>query len=96
MSLTNDQVRHVAALARLELTEAEAGKYSAQLSSILDFIAQLNELDTKTVEATSHALDITNAWRADEARPVFEPGLWERNAPSADQGHLRVPKVLEG
>lgn len=96
MSLTGDQVRHVAALARLELTEAEVGKFSAQLSSILDFIAQLNELDTGKVEATSHALDITNAWRADEAKQGFEPGLWERNAPSADQGHLRVPKVLEG
>ncbi len=68
MSLTPEQVRHVAKLARLRLSEAEVEKFSTQLSSILDYVAILNEVDTEGVEPTSQVTGLENVTRADELR----------------------------
>ncbi|MBI4664983.1 MAG: Asp-tRNA(Asn)/Glu-tRNA(Gln) amidotransferase subunit GatC [Nitrospinae bacterium] len=95
MSLSLKETRHVATLARLALTPEDEERYGAQLSAILDYISQLNELDTSAVEPTSHALDLKNVFREDKMAQPFEAGLWEKNAPSADHGHFRVPKVLD-
>lgn len=95
MKLTKDQVRHVATLARLELKDDEEERFSSQISSILDYINQLSELDTDGVEPTSRALDVNNVFREDEVKVRFDEGSWSSNAPSVDQGHLRVPKIIE-
>lgn len=95
MSLSPEEVRHVAALARLALGPEEERKYGSQLSAILDHISQLNALDTSSVTPTSHALKLSNVNRDDTAAQPFDPAVWISNAPSADHGHFRVPKVLD-
>ncbi|HEX9136539.1 MAG TPA: Asp-tRNA(Asn)/Glu-tRNA(Gln) amidotransferase subunit GatC, partial [Nitrospirota bacterium] len=71
MKITKQEVEHVARLARLELSEKEKETLTDQLSNILTYVEQLNELDTKGVEPTSHVLDINNVMRED----VPEAGL---------------------
>ena len=66
--ITIDQVKHVANLARLAITEEEAEKFTKQLDAIIAFAEQLNELDTENVEPTSHVLEIKNVFREDVAR----------------------------
>ena len=67
--LTEEQVRHIAKLARLQLSNAEVKKFSRELSSILEYIAMLNELDTEKVEPTSQVTGLTNVFREDEIQP---------------------------
>lgn len=95
MSLSVDEVRHVATLARLKLSKEEEKIFATQLSAVLDYIGQLDELETDSVEPTSHALDITNVFREDEVEARFEKGAWISNAPAKDHGHFRVPKVID-
>jgi aspartyl-tRNA(Asn)/glutamyl-tRNA(Gln) amidotransferase subunit C len=94
MAISRQDVLHVSRLARLQLSEAEVEKFTSQLGNILDYISKLNELDTRDVPPTSHALEITNVFREDEASdpPV---GNLEQMAPSFYKGHFRVPKVIE-
>lgn len=94
MSLSIEQVRHVANLARLKLTDEEEKTFAGQLSAVLDYINQLNELDTDNVTPTSHALDIKNVMREDEVKKPFGEEVWKENAPASDHGHFRVPKVI--
>lgn len=95
MKLSKEQVRHVATLARLELSCEEEERFSSQLSAVLENINQLSELDTEGVEPTSHALDIKNVFREDETSERLDTGWWKLNAPSEDQNHFRVPKIIE-
>ncbi len=95
MSLTEEDVRRVATLARLELSVEETQKFRGQLSSIIDYIGQLNELDTNDVEPTSHALDLKNAFREDVCERKFDKESWKSNAPQTGHGHFRVPRVIE-
>ena len=95
MSLSSEEVRHVATLARLALGQDEERKYGSQLSAILEHISQLGELDTSSVPPTSHALKLSNVSREDAALQPFDPASWSSNAPSAEHGHFRVPKVLD-
>lgn len=91
-----DETRRVAELARLELSEKDEELFAEQLSAVLDYIGQLNELDTEDVEPLSSALDIRNVVREDRAEKKFDPGAWSSNAPASDQGHFRVPRIIEG
>lgn len=95
MALSPEEVRHVAKLARLTLGQEQERKYGSQLSAILDYIGQLNELDTSGAAPTSHALKLSNVSREDAATQPFDPDSWSANAPLADHGHFRVPKVLD-
>lgn len=96
MAVNRDEVLHIARLARLRLSEAEVETFGAQLSSILDYVEQLNELDTADVEPTTHAVPLVMHLRPDavESRLSREEVL--ANAPDASDGHFRVPKVVEG
>ena len=67
--ITMDEVKHVANLARLAITEEEAEKLTNQLDAIISFAEQLNELDTENVEPTSHVLDMKNVMREDVSKP---------------------------
>lgn len=95
MSVTADEVRHIARLARLRLSGDEEIAMASQLSQILDYIEQLNELDTSEVDPMSHVLDLVNATRDDvvEQRISHEDAL--RNAPAADSDYFRVPRFVE-
>jgi aspartyl-tRNA(Asn)/glutamyl-tRNA(Gln) amidotransferase subunit C len=91
MSISRDQVLHVAHLARLELQEAEVESLTTELSAILDAVSKVAELDLTDVPPTSHPLDLVNSWGDDEphASLALEDAL--ANAPAREGGLFRVP-----
>ena len=94
MKISKAEVEHVARLARLEFSEHEKELFATQLDSILDYVGKLAELDTTGVEPTSHALDVTNAFRPDEARPSLSVDEALSNAPEREEGFFVVPRVI--
>jgi len=94
VSITLEQVRHIAKLANLEFTEAEYERFTRQLNDILGYVAQLERLDTKAIEATSH-LDLeTQALRDDANQGSISQDEALRNAPDGEQGLFKVPRVI--
>ena len=95
MRLTDEEVRHVAALARVAMTDDEVELMRSQLSNILDHVDVLNQVDTEGVEPTGHSVDVTSVMRDDE---VGESARLEdvlANAPSTHDDFIRVKAVLE-
>jgi aspartyl-tRNA(Asn)/glutamyl-tRNA(Gln) amidotransferase subunit C len=86
-----EQVRHVARLARLELADEEVERMSGELSTILDHVEQMSELDLEGVEPTSHVVALTNVLRSDEPRPSWPREQVLAPAPDPDEGAFRVP-----
>ncbi|GAA0497523.1 Asp-tRNA(Asn)/Glu-tRNA(Gln) amidotransferase subunit GatC [Salinibacillus aidingensis] len=93
--ISKDQVKHVANLARLAITEEEAEKLTDELGSIIKFAEQLNELDTENVEPTTHVLDLKNVMRKDEPKQWLTQEEALKNAPDKKDGQFRVPSILE-
>ena len=89
------QVQHVAKLARLKLSAEELKRFSPQISSVLDYINQLDEVDTADVAPLSHALDISNVFREDKTTPSSSRDETLANAPKQRDGFFLVPPVLE-
>ena len=90
--LSRDPVLHVARLARLELTEEEVGRFSEELSKVLDWVDTIEELgNLDDVPPTSHVVNVENALRADEPRPSIPVEKALESAPDAAQGGFRVP-----
>jgi aspartyl-tRNA(Asn)/glutamyl-tRNA(Gln) amidotransferase subunit C len=97
MSLSRDQVLHVARLARLELTDEEVERFGEELSKVLDHIETIGELGPMDdVEPTSHVVAVENALRADEPRPSLPQEVALESAPDAAQGGFRVPSPAGG
>jgi aspartyl-tRNA(Asn)/glutamyl-tRNA(Gln) amidotransferase subunit C len=90
-----DQVKHVAHLARLAITEEEAAMFQKQLDAIITYAEQLNELDTTNVEPTSHVLAMKNVMREDEPKQGLPIEEVVKNAPDHKDGYIRVPSILE-
>ena len=92
--ITTDDVRKVAQLARLDLPEDKIATYTGQLERILDYVAQLEQVDTEGVPPTTRAVEVVNVTREDrvEATPVREDLLNE--APQREGDFFRVPKIL--
>ncbi len=95
MSLTREQVQHVAKLARLNLSDEEVTTFTGQMADILAYVEKLNELNTDGVLPTSHAVPMENAFREDLVRPSIGVELALANAPDRIEGFFRVPKVIE-
>lgn len=93
--ISMDQVKHVAHLARLAITEEEAEKFQQQLDQMISFAEQLNELDTDEVKPTSHVLDMKNVMREDVAKPGLPVEEVVKNAPDCKDGYIRVPSIME-
>ncbi len=93
-SLDEAEVRHVAHLARLVVSDEEVARFAKQLASILHYFEQLNQVDTSNVEPTAHALPVTNVFRDDVVKPSWPPGRALHNAPEHRDGFFTVPKVL--
>jgi aspartyl-tRNA(Asn)/glutamyl-tRNA(Gln) amidotransferase subunit C len=93
--ITIQEVEHVANLARLVFDEEEKKKLAEQLGRILDYIEQLNELDTEDVEPTSHVIPMKNVVRPDVVRPSLTRDDALANAPSDVDGLFEVPKIVE-
>ena len=94
--LSAADVRAIADLARLELSEADVAVYQQQLSDILDYFQKLQELDTSHIDPTSSVLPLTNVMRADEAGPALPVDDVVANAPDSDGEQFRVRAVLDG
>jgi len=88
-------IEKVARLARLELTEEEKVTFGNQLEQILNYMEQLNGLDTTGVEPTSHAIPISNVFKEDEVGPSFPQKEVLAIAPDQEDGHFKVPKIIE-
>jgi aspartyl-tRNA(Asn)/glutamyl-tRNA(Gln) amidotransferase subunit C len=95
MSLTRQEVEKVALLARLKLSEEELDHFTEQLGQIVDYVAQLAELDTEDVEPLAHPLDVTNVFREDEVQPSIDREAALANAPKRAAEFYLVPPVLE-
>ncbi len=95
MSISIQDVEHVAKLARLDLSEEEKQTYMKQLNAILQYADKLNELDTDQVEPTSHVMELVNVTREDERRSSWPIEQVMKNAPEEDEGQFKVPAVLD-
>jgi len=98
MGISRSDVEHVARLARLALTEGEIATYGEQLGRILEHAARVTSLDTEGIEPTSHPLPLRNVFRPDEPgfpAPCLSHEAALANAPAAEDGHFRVPRILE-
>jgi aspartyl-tRNA(Asn)/glutamyl-tRNA(Gln) amidotransferase subunit C len=89
------QVRKVARLARLELTEEEISEFTGQLSAILDYVEKMNKLDTNDVEPLAHCLPISNVFRRDCVKESLGTEKTLANAPQRDAEFFKVPKILD-
>jgi len=92
-------VNHIAKLARIGLTEEEEKKFEKDLSSILDFVAKLREVDTKNVEPTAQVTGLTDAFRIDETNELSGDEKVKarilKNAPAQEKKYFKVKRVLE-
>ncbi|MEO1591094.1 MAG: Asp-tRNA(Asn)/Glu-tRNA(Gln) amidotransferase subunit GatC [Cyanobacteria bacterium J06632_22] len=89
-----EQVRKVALLARLDLTDAEEQQLTEQLSSILEYVEQLGELDTADVPPTTRAIEVSNISRVDQLAPFGEREEMLGGAPDREDSFFKVPKIL--
>jgi aspartyl-tRNA(Asn)/glutamyl-tRNA(Gln) amidotransferase subunit C len=95
MTLTIEQIRWVAHLARLELSEAELDTMTRQLAAVIGFVNQLQQVDTEGVEPLAHPLPISNVFREDEPVPSLPLDNALANAPDRRGDFYGVPAVLE-
>lgn len=95
MSLTREEVLHIAQLARIGLTPEDVERFQGQLSHILDQFAVLRDVDTTGVPPTAFALPLENVMRDDVSRPSLPPEVALANAPRREGDFIRVRRVLE-
>ena len=93
--ITIQEVEHVANLARLEFNDEDKQKLAEQLGRILEYIEKLNELNTESVESTSHVIPVKNVLRPDSPIPSLSRDEALANAPSQVNGLFEVPKIIE-
>ncbi len=95
MKLSIDDIKKVAKLARIEFSEDELQQFTTQLDSIIGYIEKMNELDTGAISPTSHVVDVKNVMREDEVRESLPREESIKNAPLAEEGFFKVPKIIE-
>ncbi|QDR81402.1 Asp-tRNA(Asn)/Glu-tRNA(Gln) amidotransferase subunit GatC [Sporomusa termitida] len=96
MKIDRQAVENVALLSRLEMAPEELDAYAVQLNAILEYADILNKLDTDGVEPTAHVLPLQNVMRPDAVKPSLPQALALANAPEAEDGYFKVPKIMEG
>jgi aspartyl-tRNA(Asn)/glutamyl-tRNA(Gln) amidotransferase subunit C len=95
MKITTREVLYIAELARLELSTEEVESFTADMNRILDYMDQLQELDTSGVEPTSHVLSLKNVFREDVVGDSLAVDEVFANAPRREKGHFVVPRIIE-
>ncbi len=93
--IDQEQVRKVAKLSRLDLSDAEVEEFTGQLSAILGYVEKMNELDTENVEPLAHCLAVHNVFREDVVKESLGAEKALANAPHQDGEFFRVPKILD-
>ena len=94
MKITKEEVLYVAHLARLDLDAESIEKFAGQIDEILGYIEKLNQVDTRNIKPTSHAIFLTNAFREDKEGEHIKRELALANAPEKEDGSFVVPKVV--
>ena len=92
--LRKEEIEHIGWLARIELSEAEKELFEKQLSSILDYFAVLDELDTEDVAPTYNVIGIKDVVRKDEPKEALSQSEVLRNAPKKEKGYFKSPRIL--
>jgi aspartyl-tRNA(Asn)/glutamyl-tRNA(Gln) amidotransferase subunit C len=93
-TLSRDEVAHLARLARLAVTDEELDLFAGQLAVVLDAVARVGEATAADVPPTTHAVPMTNVTRPDEVRPSLPRDVVLAEAPAAEDGRIRVPRIL--
>jgi aspartyl-tRNA(Asn)/glutamyl-tRNA(Gln) amidotransferase subunit C len=93
--LSIDEVEKIAHLARLKLSPQEKEEFAGQLSSVLEYIDKISELDLKDVEPLAHVGELSNVWREDVVEKTDIHDQMMKIAPEAKRGHFRVPRIIE-
>jgi aspartyl-tRNA(Asn)/glutamyl-tRNA(Gln) amidotransferase subunit C len=94
VAVTRADVEHVAMLARLALTDDEIEQLTGELGAILEYAADVSALDTADAPPTAHPLPLVNVLRPDEVRPGLDRDEVLAEAPAAEDGQFRVPRIL--
>jgi len=94
IKITKDEVKKVANLARLELNEDEINKHAEQLEKILEYIKQLEKIDTHDVPCTTRAIEVINVFRKDEKKNYGSTDELLELGPSKEDKYFKVPKIL--
>lgn len=87
-------VRHIANLARLHVSDEEVRTFASQLGQILEHVNEISELDTSKVEPTSHAVALSNVFREDKVDHEVSPEAALSNAPEQEEGGFKVPRII--
>lgn len=95
MSVSKEELYHIAKLAKLEISEQEADELTKKVSDIIEFSNTLSQVDVEGVSPTAHILDMKNVFRKDKVEPSFDRQEILQNAPQAQGGCVSVPKVVE-
>ncbi|MCP5063533.1 MAG: Asp-tRNA(Asn)/Glu-tRNA(Gln) amidotransferase subunit GatC [Ignavibacteriae bacterium] len=94
MSVTKDDVKKIAELARLEFNENELDDYTKEMNKILGYVEKLNKLDTENVKPLSHPIENENVFREDVLKKSTSTESALKNAPDSTSEHFKVPKVI--
>jgi aspartyl-tRNA(Asn)/glutamyl-tRNA(Gln) amidotransferase subunit C len=95
MKISKEDVEHVAQLARLRFQEDELERFTFQMDAILNFVEQLNHIDTSQIEPTTHAMDLSNVFREDEIAQSLDIDEALANAPNRVVDSFQVPRIIE-
>ncbi|MBR2520082.1 MAG: Asp-tRNA(Asn)/Glu-tRNA(Gln) amidotransferase subunit GatC [Selenomonadaceae bacterium] len=95
MKVSEQDIKTVASLSRLKIRPEETAEVTEQLDKFLTYVENLKTIDTTDIEPTTYALPMQNVFRADEVKPSLERELALSNAPLAEDGYFKVPRVLE-
>ena len=95
MKVTENDVKIVASLSRLKISDEESVEVIAQLDKFLTYVENLQAVDTSKIEPTTYALPMQNIFREDKVKPSLNRELALSNAPVQDEGYFKVPRVLE-
>jgi len=94
VSITRDEVAHLAKLSRLALTDEELDHFAGQLDVIISAVARVQEVASAGIPPTTHAADLSNVFRDDVAAPCLSADVVLSQAPAAEDGRFKVPRIL--
>ncbi|HKR71499.1 MAG TPA: Asp-tRNA(Asn)/Glu-tRNA(Gln) amidotransferase subunit GatC [Streptosporangiaceae bacterium] len=94
MSITRDEVAHLARLSRLALTDDELDRFAGQLDVIIGAVARVQEVAAAGIPPTTHAAELSNVFREDVLQPCLGADVVLAEAPAAEQGRFKVPRIL--
>ncbi len=95
MSISREEIKHIADLSRINIEDNQLDKYAETLSGIVDMANQINNLNTDNVKPTAHILENVNVFRKDEVKPSYNRDKILENAPTKESGCISLPKVVE-